>query len=677
MRTLELLAPARDKDIGIAAIDCGADAVYIAGPAFGARRDAGNSLEDIAGLCRYAHLFGARIMLTVNTIVYDDELASARRLMLDAQAAGVDAFIVQDLALMGLEGIHVPIHASTQCAIRDVATARWYESLGCGRLVLERQLSLSAIRQIAESVGCEIECFVHGALCVCYSGQCYMSEYIDGRSANRGECMQACRSRYDLTDSRGRTLVRNKALLSLKDLRLVERLADLADTGVDSFKIEGRLKDISYVKNIVRAYSTALDTLVAANAGKYRRASWGSVRGGFTPAEDKTFNRGYTSLYIDGKRGHWASMDTSGPTGERVGTVESVVRTGRDSMEIRLTGMADGIRLSNGDGFAFVSGRGTVGFRGDICEGAVIHAKPVEGLRRGDVLLRNVSVEFERQMAANPCRREIAVSAALRVEHSPDGGYSLTAEAGSEDGRTASLRWKTDAEAAREPGKMISALTAQFGKRHLHYSVNVSGVDVRTDGVPFIPTARLNAMRRELVEAIDVQPVRQLPMRIGRTDDSVHLNGRLTYKANLANFVSRDIVLRRGAAAADEAYELRRRRGGAAAREAGPKSRQEPVRTADAPTGKHNAAGDTVELMRSRYCIRYELGLCPGRQAACATRQPAQPEAGAVQPTASTTSIPVQRVRPAEPLYLVNNGRRFKLSFDCTACEMTLSVSQR
>lgn len=637
MRTLELLAPARNKDIGIAAIDCGADAVYIAGPSFGARRDAGNSLDDIAGLCRYAHQFGARIMLTVNTVVYDDEIASARRLMLDAQAAGVDAFIVQDLALMEVEGIHVPIHASTQCAIRDVTTARWYESLGCGRLVLERQLPLSVIRQIAGSVGCEIECFVHGALCVCYSGQCYMSEYIGSRSANRGECMQACRSRYDLEDSHGKTLIRDKALLSLKDLRLIERLADLADAGVDSFKIEGRLKDISYVKNIVRAYSTALDALVTANAGRYRRASWGKVTGGFTPAEDKTFNRGYTSLYIDGKRRPWASMDTSGPTGEMAGTVESVARTRSGSMEIRLTGMPDGIRLSNGDGFAFVSGRGTVGFRGDVCEGAVIWAKPVEGLRRGDVLLRNMSMEFERQLASNPCRREIAVSATLLVEHSPAGGYALTAKASSEDGRTASKRWETNAEAARDPGKMVSAIIAQFGKRHLHYNVEVSRVDVRTGGdVPFIPTARLNAMRRELVEAIDSQPVRQMHMHIGRADESVRLDGHLTYKSNIANSAARAIVLRRGAAAADEAYELRQGHRDAAA---------------DTPTINRDAAGETVELMRSRYCIRYELGLCPRRQA--------------------------QRTRPAGPLYLVNNGRRFKLGFDCSTCEMTVSGSQR
>ena len=246
MRQLELLAPARDYQIGIAAIDCGADAVYIAGPQFGARQAAGNDIEDIRQLCEYAHRFGAKIFITLNTILYDNELEDAYRFMLEVQDAGADAIIVQDMAVMEMarrgignlrEEIRIPLHASTQCAIRTPEQARWLESLGFSRLILERQLSLEDIKAIREAVNCELEFFVHGALCVCYSGQCYLSEKISGRSANRGACIQACRSRYDLVDSEGKILVRDKALLSLKDYNLRSRLKDLAEAGVTSFRL--------------------------------------------------------------------------------------------------------------------------------------------------------------------------------------------------------------------------------------------------------------------------------------------------------------------------------------------------------------------------------------------------------------------------------------------------------
>ena len=251
--TLELLAPARNLAIGIAAIDCGADAVYIAGPAFGARHNAGNSVEDIRALCDYAHRFGVRIYVTFNTLIWEEELDEAARLLRELAEAGTDAFIVQDPAVGRLAPEGTLLHGSTQCAIRTPEEARRAESLGYGRLVLERQLSLEEVRQIRSAVSAELEFFVHGALCVCYSGQCYLSAYLTGRSANRGECAQACRSLYDLEDASGKVLERGKALLSLKDYRLLERLEDLAGAGVQSFKIEGRLKSLSYVRNVVRA----------------------------------------------------------------------------------------------------------------------------------------------------------------------------------------------------------------------------------------------------------------------------------------------------------------------------------------------------------------------------------------------------------------------------------------
>jgi putative protease len=442
MTSLELLAPARNADIGIAAIDCGADAVYLAAEEFGARKDAGNSMEDVARLCEYAHRFGARIFLTVNTIIYDGELEAAHRLMLDAQAAGVDVFIVQDPAVTLWDDITVPLHASTQCAIRTPEDARFHESLGYARLVIERETSMKTLKEIRKAVGCELEFFVHGALCVCYSGQCYLSEYLSGRSANRGACVQACRSLYDLVDDRGRVLVKDKALLSLKDYRLLERLEDLAEAGVCSFKIEGRLKNASYVKNVVREYSMALDALVAKHPELYRRASFGSVSGGFKPAADRTFNRGYTELWIDGRRGRWSSMDAPKSMGEFVGTVRSVRRAGA-MCEIILA-PAGGVQLRNGDGFAFAGRSGVVGFRGDVCEGATICCKNVEGLRSGLKIFRNINSAFERELERNMPRREIRVTLDVRIS----GKYDLDITAESEDGRQVSCPFKSDLETA-------------------------------------------------------------------------------------------------------------------------------------------------------------------------------------------------------------------------------------
>ena len=284
MKQLELLAPARDTNIGIAAIDCGADAVYIAGPQFGARQAAGNEIVDIKALCDYAHKFGARIFVTLNTILYDSELEAAYRQMLAVQEAGANAVIVQDLAIvkMAANGIgdfksefRLPLHASTQCAIRTPEQAAFLEGLGFSRLILERELSLEQIKAIRKAVSCELEFFVHGALCVCYSGQCYLSEKIAGRSANRGACIQACRSLYDLTDANGKVLVKNKALLSLKDYNLRNRIEELAQAGISSFKIEGRLKNESYVRNVVRDYSIAIDEVVSKHSEEYVRGSFG------------------------------------------------------------------------------------------------------------------------------------------------------------------------------------------------------------------------------------------------------------------------------------------------------------------------------------------------------------------------------------------------------------------
>jgi putative protease len=610
VRALELLAPARTADIGVAAIDCGADAVYIAGPAFGARQAAGNPVADIRRLCDYAHRFGVRIYVTFNTLVYEEEIPQARRLLQELQEAGVDALIVQDAAVTRLAPEGMILHASTQCAIRTPEKARFTESLGYGRLVLERELSLEQIRAIRASVEAELEVFVHGALCVCYSGQCYLSEHLSGRSANRGACIQACRSLYDLEDAEGRVLARNKALLSLKDFNLILRLEDLAEAGADSFKIEGRLKNESYVRNVVRAYSDALDALVRRHPDWYRRASFGTIRGGFTPDLRKTFNRDYTELFLDGKRGEWAAMDAPKSMGERIGTV---VRLRAGVVTVRPD--HPGLTLHNGDGFAFVGRDGSiVGFRGDVCEGFTIRCKEAPGLKEGMPLYRNIDADFERKLESDRPVREIGVT--VTVHFRPDTSDSrhdrprpvIYALAEAEDGRTAAVTVPAPSEAARDVDRMLDTIRAQLSKRSGIYAFTVAGIEA--DGpVPFMPASFLNGIRRELADALEAEPAQMLPLRRGtvRPDPAPEA---LTYKDNIANSVAREIYRERGTSAFEDAYELTHREG--------------------------------VEYMRTKYCLRHELGLCPKQRPG---------------------------TRP-DPLYLLNNGRRLRLSFDCKACEM-------
>ena len=629
MISLELLAPARTADIGIAAIDCGADAVYIAGPGFGARQAAGNSLEDIARLCAYAHRFGARIFLTVNTIVYDGELEEVHGLMRAAQDAGVDAFIVQDLALTQWEDITIPLHASTQCAIRTPEKARWLSSLGFSRLVLERELSLAQVREIAAAVDCEIEAFVHGALCVCYSGQCYLSEHLAGRSANRGACIQACRSLYDLVDDTGKVLLRDRALLSLKDFRLLDALPDLAEAGVTSFKIEGRLKNISYVRNVVREYSLALDRLVAAHPEKYRRASFGTVSQGFAPAPDKTFNRGYTSLYLDGRRGKWAAMDTPRSVGERIGSVASVRMTDRQTMEIRVKPLHPGLVLHNGDGFSVPVQGDILGFRGDVCEGLTLRGKRVEGIKPGAVLYRNTDTAFERELERNACKRELRVDLDVRIT----GRFSLDFTARSEDGREVFSPFKADLDTAENRERAEALIREQLSKRSGDFVFRVRSLEVATPGgaLPLMSASTLNGIRRLIASDLEAQPCGRIPL-LGRSrpaaaegeagPDGTTVAETLppfpeetSYKANIANASARGILSASGAASCEPAFELAHPKG--------------------------------AELMRTRYCLKYELGLCPVHQGA----------------------------RPTGPLFLVNNGRRLALGFDCARCEMTVSAS--
>ena len=613
MNQLELLAPARDRLIGIAAIDCGADAVYIAGPRFGARQAAGNEMEEIRQLCEYAHRFGARIFVTLNTIIYDGELEEAWQQMLEVQDAGADALIVQDMAIVAMardRGYGLPLHASTQCAIRTPEQARFLESLGFSRLILERELSLEQIREIRAAVSCELEFFVHGALCVCYSGQCYLSEHIAGRSANRGACIQACRSRYDLLDGSGKVLVKDKALLSLKDYNLRNRLEELADAGITSFKIEGRLKNSSYVRNVVRDYSLAIDEIVGRR--DFVRGSFGSVTGGFTPDTTKTFNRGYTELFIDGRKGSWAAMEAAKSMGEEIGIVTGL---NRDKSQTSLKLINKSTNLNNGDGFSFVAADGSVcGFRGDVCSGNTIRSKCTPELYIGARIFRNIDIAFEKEIDRKPCTRVLKVNVCLSFS-----AGKCVVIAVSEDGRRVTRSIETGLQTADNQDRMSSMINSQIGKSTGHYKFLVD--DIRSSGpLPFMSAAMLNGIRRDLADELDRMPCGKrdiLHRSIGRESYKNNIPVKdASYRFNISNKLAESIYREAGAESIEQAYEL----------------------------GHQKQA----ELMRSRYCVRHELGLCP-KQAK-------------------------EKAISASPLYLLNNGQRFTLIFDCHNCEMVVKA---
>ncbi|MBR5735438.1 MAG: U32 family peptidase [Bacteroidales bacterium] len=573
LTSLELLAPAKNKDIGIAAIDCGADAVYIAGPSFGAREAAGNPVEDIAVLAEYAHRFGAKVYATVNTLLREEELPQAAALVRDLYKADADAILVQDYRLLQQDLPPIELHASTQAVCRTPQQASALEALGFRRLVLERQLSLDQIRAIREAVTCELEFFVHGALCVCYSGECFLSEHLTDRSANRGACIQACRSLYDLEDASGKTLVRNYPLLSLKDYRLDGHITELAEAGICSFKIEGRLKNESYVRNTVRHYSIVLDKFIKEHP-QYRRASAGRVEGGFTPNLQATFNRGYTDLFIDGERGRWLSGDNTKSKGEYAGRI---VAKGENWIE--LDGM---LALNNGDGLCTVKDNGEqTGFRADKCIGDRIEIKTAEGLNVGQEIWRNYNIAFEKQLRSDSPERLIDVT----VDFSADSVTAVSAA-----GASVTLSIKGDYPPARNIASAVDNIRRQMSKRAGVYSFHVMSVD-DTD-VRFYPLSVLNGFRRDLAGMLDAR-MAQI-MSAGRKTD----------------------------------------------------------RPAAAPLPPQKRLAQDGELMRSKYCIRYELGLCPkyGKR----------------------TDGRLLKASCKEPLFLVNNGRRLRLAFDCKACEMSV-----
>lgn len=610
-RELELLAPARNLEIGIAATDCGADSLYIAGPAFGAREAAGNSMQDIEKLVRYASKFGTRVFLVLNTIVYESEIKEAERIASQALDAGCSALIIQDLGLLKAQLPPIPLFASTQTNIRSVDQAIMLEKLGFNRLILARELSLEQIREIRASTTIELESFIHGALCVSYSGQCYMSERVAGRSANRGSCVQACRSRYNLEDSKGKILVKDKPLLSLKDLNLGEYIPQLAYSGVSSFKIEGRLKNISYIKNIVRYYRSLLDNFIQEDKN-FIKASNGKLYGGFTPRPENTFNRGYTNLFIDGERGAWSSGDIAKASGELVGRVKGIEFERGGSSRVELDSF---VRLENGDGICFTDKNGEVlGVRVNVASQGSVLINGQPDIAPGTNIYRNFNRLFEKELESNMPKRLID------VELFVDAGLSgILAEGVSEDGVKVEIKREGPFDLAKNRELASDNILGQLSKSSGIYLFKAVKRDF--GDIPFLPVSALNAIRRELAEKLDNERERlwqERGWKEGRGERAAligrPLEGKsITYLGNSANSLSDELFKELGAVKIDRAFEI------------------EPPQEA--------------ELMRCKYCIKYELGKCPAEG---------------------------YKGKADEPLYLVNGGRRFRLGFDCGKCEMVI-----
>lgn len=601
-RTIELLAPARNLACGIAAVDHGADAVYIGAPRFGARAAATNTAEDIGRLVEYAHRFGVKIYVTLNTILRDDELQEATEMVWQLYRLGVDALIVQDMSLMRLPLPPIPLHASTQMDNRSVEKVRFLAQAGFRQVVLARELSLQQIRAIHEAVPqVALEVFVHGALCVSYSGQCYASQACFGRSANRGECAQFCRLPFTLMDAEGRVISRDKHLLSLRDMNRMDRLEELLDAGVTSLKIEGRLKEASYVKNITAAYRRKLDELFARRP-EYQAASWGRVTTTFSPQADKSFSRGFTTYFLDGRGEEVASIDTPKSMGEWMGTVKE-----QRSGYITVAGVKP---FHNGDGACYIDERGQMqGFRiNRVDNGRLFPSAPLARIKPKTPLYRNYDQEFEKMLDRKSSERKMGVKWSLW-----DVPYGFVLQATDERGQRAALCFQAERQLAKSPqSEPIRRQLMRLGDTPFEAN---EPVEISFSQPWFIPSSQLADWRRKVLEALERVLRVTYPRELYRIHSTSHpwLSTTLTYAGNVMNREARLFYESHGVQQIEPAFE------------------QQPVPGA--------------LLMRCKHCLRYTMGWCPTRQQG---------------------SSPYR-----EPYYLVSNdGRRFRLHFDCKACEM-------
>ncbi|MGE5469029.1 MAG: peptidase U32 family protein [Ignavibacteria bacterium] len=567
---LELLAPARNLAFGLEAINHGADAVYIGGPAFGARAAAGNSMADIEALAAHAHRYRARVLVALNTILRDDELETARRIAWQAYEAGADALILQDMGLLELELPPIQLHASTQTDNRTPEKVRFLEQVGFSQVVLARELSLAEIRAIAAQTGVTLEFFVHGALCVSYSGQCTISHAFTGRSANRGECAQMCRLPYTLADASGEILARDRHLLSLKDNDQGANLKALIDAGIRSFKIEGRLKDLAYVKNITAHYRQLLDRIMA-DAPDLRPASSGRCTYTFEPRPEKTFNRGATDYFLNGRQGDIAAFDTPKFAGEPVGEVAAV---GPNWIEVAGTAA-----FNNGDGLSYLNDHQELaGLRVNRAEGRRLFVTAVPpGLLRGTRLYRNRDQSFERLLEKKSAERRIRVR--LNLTGNPDG---VVLEITDEDGISSRADLPQVHAPADNPERALATLRENLAK--LGNSIyEAEAVELDLTQPPFIPASAINALRRDAIARLDdarAQTYQRPPRAPAAEPPAQYPETELGHLGNVFNRKAREFYETHGVKVIADAFET------------------------DQETG-------AVSLMITKHCLRYSFDLCP------------------------------------------------------------------
>lgn len=620
-KNIELLAPAKNYEVGVAAINHGADAVYIGPDQFGARVSAGNSVADIERLASYAHRYHSKVFVTVNTILYDSELDKARRLIYDLYNAGVDALIIQDMALLCVDLPPISLHASTQCDNRTLEKVKFLEKCGFEQVVLARETTIDAMRRIAQNTNVTLEAFVHGALCVCYSGQCYMSQASKGRSANRGACAQMCRLPYSLIDDRGNVYAKNRHLLSLKDFDASSALADMIDAGISSFKIEGRLKDENYVKNITAFYRQKIDNILEHDTVR-RRFSSGITTFFFSPNPQKTFYRGATDYFLYGRKPDIWQFNTPKSVGESIG---KIIKIGRSNLTVDSP-----VKLSNGDGLCFVDGRGEFhGFRVNRVENAKVYPFQMpDSLSMGVELYRNQDMEFDRLMSQKTSERRIEVC--INLNDDENGGVKVTMS--DSDGYVSHINISPDVlQFPKDASKAKNTWVEQMSKfGETQYRV----VTVNTGGMSepwFMPVSKMADVRRQLAEqhtAVrnekyrrdkQVCPPSMTLRKINISEVGRFLPEDIDYKYNVANRLSCDFYKSLGVKSIKMAYEL------------------EPA--------------VDVELMRTKYCLRYAMGWCKKN-------------------LNFKGSVP-------QHLYLLNGKDKYELTFDCKSCEMIIKSANK
>jgi len=625
-KKIELLSPAKNAEQGKAAIGHGADALYIGAPNFGARTAAGNSIEDIEELVRYSHLFGSKVFVTVNTLLYDDELEAAEKMIWQLYNSGVDALIVQDMGLLELDLPPIELHASTQTHNIDLQRIKFLEQVGFKRIILARETSLSAMSEISKNTTADLEAFVHGALCVSYSGQCYMSRYLDTlsregeadikaiRSGNRGSCTQPCRSSYNLTNSDGQTLIRNRHLLSLRDFSASQHIESMIDAGISSFKIEGRLKDIAYVKNVTAYYRQIIDNVLEGKK-EFRKASSGTTVYFFEPDIERTFNRGFTDYFLI-QRQKMASFATQKSLAKMIGTALPT-RSNKVTIKSKES-------IIPGDGLCYFNNDGTLeGFLVNHVQGNVVTANKSLNISKESKIWRNNDIAFERKMNGDSAERKITVT--MKVKYS-DG--ALVATVTDEDGIIGEAKTTFTFEEAKEATKAVENIKRQLYKLG-DTPFTAKEVETELSYVPFIPSSVLNQLRRDAIEELKNNRLKHFKPEVSSIEknDVPYFETTAKRTDNIINTKAEEFYNRHGVSKIE--------------------------RGVDSISSAAEMARENTVLMRTKYCLRYELGQCLKRKCNKQIDKEYQ-----------------------EELFLENNGTRFKLTFDCQKCEMAIRATR-